>query len=286
PHRRRRVAAHGVGRARRHDRRDRSYRADRACGCALPRRARGRRSHRARVRDGVSSSGRCRCDCGSHGRTARPGGRAAGRARKRARWESVQDVAQARASSGARRRAASPAARGRALKQGVGPRCHRACDTAAMVSGSRTAFLIAWLALTFALEGCSVLAQLRPSYRAAEERAQKMQELQLRVMRFADGYVGRVREATSAYQASAVTTQARLDAQEWKVQQSNAAYTIASGSNPFINTLDIVVLATLSRMVIDDVWMDAGAREQAQFLRDTHTALERDAWHIVEDVLD
>ncbi len=155
-----------------------------------------------------------------------------------------------------------------------------------MVSGSRTAFLIALMALTFALEGCSVLAQLRPSYRAAEERAQKMQELQLRVMRFADGYVGRVREATSAYQASAVTTQARLDAQEWKVQQSNAAYTIASGSNPFINTLDIVVLATLSRMVIDDVWMDAGAREQAQFLRDTHTALERDAWRIVEDVLD
>src|SRR5690606_11146779 len=67
PHRRRRVAAHGVARARRHDRRDRSYRADRACGWALPRRARGRRSHRARVRDGASSPGRCRCDCASHG---------------------------------------------------------------------------------------------------------------------------------------------------------------------------------------------------------------------------
>ncbi len=154
-----------------------------------------------------------------------------------------------------------------------------------MHSGSRTASLLTLMAFLFALEGCSVLTQWLPSHRAAEDRAQRMQELQLRVMRFADGYAGRVREAASAYQASAVTTQQRLNAQEWKVQQSNAAYTIASGSNPLINTLDIVVLATLSRMVIDDAWMRAGAREQGQFLRDTHAALERDAWHIVEDVL-
>lgn len=154
-----------------------------------------------------------------------------------------------------------------------------------MYSNSATVRLLTFLAFVLALQGCSALTQFMPSHRAAEQRAQRMQELQLRVMRFADGYAGRVREAASAYQASALSGEERLHAQEWKVQQSGAAYTIASGSNPIISTLDIVVLATLSRMVIDDAWVDAGTREQGKALRDTHVALEQDAWQIVEDVL-
>ena len=34
--------------------------------------------------------------------------------------------------------------------------------------------------------------------------------------------------------------------------QSTAAYTIASGPNPVVNALDMIVLATLSRMVVED----------------------------------
>ncbi len=141
------------------------------------------------------------------------------------------------------------------------------------------------LVLVTALQGCSTLTQLLPSHREAEERAERMQELQLRVMRFSDAYVGRVREAALAYQSGPASGQQRLNAQEWKVQQSTAAYTIASGSNPLISTLDMVVLATLSRMVIDDAWVRAGAGERGQVLLDTHVSLEADAWRLVEDVL-
>lgn len=154
-----------------------------------------------------------------------------------------------------------------------------------MESTQATRLFFLLLLLVTALQGCSTLAQLLPSHRAAQERAERMQELQLRVMRFSDAYAGRVREAASAYQAEASTAQERLDAQEWKVQQANAAYTIASGSSPIINTLDIVVLATLSRMVIDDAWVKSGANDRGRLLQDTHLSLEADAWHIVEDVL-
>ena len=36
--------------------------------------------------------------------------------------------------------------------------------------------------------------------------------------------------------------------QNWRITQASAAYTIASGPNPTINALDMIVLATLSRM--------------------------------------
>lgn len=112
-----------------------------------------------------------------------------------------------------------------------------------------------------------------------------MQELQQRVMRYADAYAGRMREAVSDYQAAAVNAQERLDAQEWKVQQSNAAYTIASGPSPVVNMLDMVVLATLGRMVMDDVWLTNRGRERGRPLREVHASLEAEAWRLVEGVL-
>lgn len=147
------------------------------------------------------------------------------------------------------------------------------------------ALAIATLILIAALGGCSTLTQLLPSQRAAQQRAERMQELHLRVMRFADGYVGRVREAFSRYQAVSVDAQDRLEAQEWKVQQSNAAYTIASGANPLVNALDMVVLATLSRMVIDDAWMTQAGRERGRPLQELHATLEREAWQLLDDIL-
>src|SRR5690348_4744166 len=116
-------------------------------------------------------------------------------------------------------------------------------------------FLACGLVLAVVLCGCKTIEKADPRKRAAEQHAQKIEKLQLEVMRFADEYAGRSRESISTLQSGQESPSERLMAQNWKVQQASAAYTIATGSNPVSNALDMVVLATLSRMVIDDAWV-------------------------------
>lgn len=171
-------------------------------------------------------------------------------------------------------------------ERGASEPVRRSADSASLTHVSARARLLVALALGAMLVACSTITSMLPSQREARERAERMQELQQRVMRYADAYAGRVREVVSEYQAAAANAQDRLDGQEWKVQQSNAAYTIASGPSPIVNMLDMVVLATLSRMVIDDVWLTQKGRERGRPLRELHAALEVDAWRLADGVLD
>ena len=142
------------------------------------------------------------------------------------------------------------------------------------------------LVLAVTLCGCKTIERADPRKRAAEERAQQVQRLQLEVMRYADEYVGRSREAVTQFQGGLVTPEERLTAQNWIVQQASSAYTIASGPNPVSNALDMVVLASLSRMVIEDDWVkrtDSGQGARAVLL--TQQSLEKEAWELVAGVL-
>lgn len=133
--------------------------------------------------------------------------------------------------------------------------------------------------------GCSTIEKFTPSHKEAERRAEELQQTQLRVMRFADEYAGRVRESASTFQAKTKTPEERLAAQAWKVQQAESAYTVASGPNSVANALDMVVLATLSRMVIEDLWMKELYRQRAQPMLDVHKALEERAWKLTDTLL-
>jgi len=146
-------------------------------------------------------------------------------------------------------------------------------------------FLACALALAAVLCGCRTIEKADPRKRAAEERTHQLQRLQLEVMRFADEYVGRSREAVTQFQKGLEDPDERLLAQNWKVQQASSAYTIASGPNPVSNALDMVVLATLSRMVVDDTWMAGQYSARAKPIRDTHRSLEDGAWQLVNGVL-
>ncbi len=137
------------------------------------------------------------------------------------------------------------------------------------------------VAAAFVLCGCKTLEGASPQHRAAEERTQQLQKLQLEVMRFADEYTGRSREAVTQLQQELQNPQQRLEAQNWKVRQASAAYTIASGPNPVSNALDMVVLASLSRMVIDDAWVNDRYGARAKALQETHRSLEAGAWQLV-----
>ncbi len=134
-------------------------------------------------------------------------------------------------------------------------------------------FLIAAAVVIVALCGCRTIENVDPRKRAAEERSAQVRRLQLEVMRFADEYAGRSRESIVQFQSGLATPDERLVAQNWKVQQASAAYTIASGPNPVSNALDMVVLASLSRMVIDDTWMNQSYGERARAIEQTYRSL-------------
>jgi hypothetical protein len=135
------------------------------------------------------------------------------------------------------------------------------------------------------LPGCATIQQMLPAQREARERAEQTHELQLRVMRFADGYAGRTREVLGSYQATATRSEDRLNAQDWKLQQAESAYTIASGANAVANVLDMIVLATLSRIVIEDYWIAEHGDERARPVLETHRELEQGAWDLLKDAL-
>jgi hypothetical protein len=142
------------------------------------------------------------------------------------------------------------------------------------------------LLVACALSGCAMVDRWNPSKRAAKERAQQLQSLQLSVMRFADEYVGLTREALNHFQAESQNPEERLTVQNWKIQQATAAYTIASGPNPVNNALDMVVLASLSRSILDETWVGeeyTGAR--ADPVREAYRSVATDAWQLMTGIL-
>jgi hypothetical protein len=126
--------------------------------------------------------------------------------------------------------------------------------------------------LTFS--GCSTLHHVFHTDDKGTKRAAQLQVLQLSVMRFADEYAGSITQPIRSFQASTDNAADRLTAQNWLLSQATAAYTIASGPSPVVNTVDLVVLTTLSRMVIDDAWAGERFGERAAPLREAYHRLE------------
>jgi hypothetical protein len=104
------------------------------------------------------------------------------------------------------------------------------------------------------------------------------------VMRFADNYAFTVAQATDELSDTLPTPQAKLEAVRWKLGQATAAFINASGPNPALNALDLVVLATVSRMVLEDE-VHRVYGPAALPLLETHRRLETNAWAAVNRVL-
>jgi hypothetical protein len=152
-------------------------------------------------------------------------------------------------------------------------------------SHSRVA-IAALLGVALALcTSCSTIRGMMPSQKEAKQRAIELQQVQLEVMRFADEYSSRVYEAVERVHSQIVVPEERLAGHEWRLSQSTAAYTIASGPNPIVNALDMVVLASLSRMVADDHFIAELYGERARPLQMVHERLEPQAWELVNGVL-
>jgi hypothetical protein len=121
--------------------------------------------------------------------------------------------------------------------------------------------------------------------RAAEERAAELLQVQLSVMRFADEYTSWVTERVTLFQRTTDDPGERLAAQSWLVSQATSAFTIAAGPNPELNAIDMLVFATLSRMVIEDRWVGELYGPRADGLLAAHRELESRAWKLAPMLL-
>ncbi len=143
--------------------------------------------------------------------------------------------------------------------------------------------------LALGLIGCSALEFRRGSPSAAVRSFQlgtnssgrviTPATVQARVMRFADEYASMVAQAADDFGAKVGTPEARLAALRWKLGQATSAYIDATGLNPVLNALDMLVLTTMARMVVED-YVVGTFGDAALPLLETHRKLEADAWQL------
>jgi hypothetical protein len=154
--------------------------------------------------------------------------------------------------------------------------------------------VMAILALVLGLTGCSFV-RMGNSQPKAEIKSQQLSQnaptgplaltvLQQQVMRIADTYVATVAQACDEITASSTNIELRLNMLRWKLGQATSAYTDATGQNPAVNALDILVLTTMARMVIEDYGVDTYGNA-IQPLLEAQRNLESSAWTLARGVL-
>jgi hypothetical protein len=115
--------------------------------------------------------------------------------------------------------------------------------------------------------------------------AQRLALIQTLVMREADRYTAMVAQASDDLYAKVGTREARVSAQQWKLQQATAVFITASGENPLLNMVDMVVISTVSRMVAEDYLVGEKYGAAAEPLVETHRRLETNAWAVADGLL-
>ena len=125
---------------------------------------------------------------------------------------------------------------------------------------------------------------MMPEAREAKRTQLELQQLQAKCMRYADVYVGRVVEETGRFQRSAANPELRSLISIWTLSQVNSAYSIAAGDSALVSALDLVTLAVLSRMVIDDSIVPRFPSETGPLLA-MHRELEQRAWKLTDEFL-
>jgi len=108
--------------------------------------------------------------------------------------------------------------------------------------------------------------------------------LQQQVMRFADTYAATVAQACDEISAQTTNTDVRLTTLRWKLGQATSAYTDATGQNPAVNALDMLVLVSMARMVVEDYGVETYG-ETIQPLLTAQRSLETNAWAMAGGVL-
>jgi hypothetical protein len=109
-------------------------------------------------------------------------------------------------------------------------------------------------------------------------------ELQSELMAYADRFASISAQAIDDFLRGGPTPEARFVVLGDAVYSASAAYTIAADANPEAALLDLVVLATLQRLVFEQYWRPRLGRS-VDTVTKAFGKLERDAWQIAAKIL-
>ena len=150
--------------------------------------------------------------------------------------------------------------------------------------------------LAVALTGCSFM-RLHSSPPKAHVNSMQLTNLatgpvtfpilQQQIMRFADTYAATVAQACDEISASATNADSmgiRLTALRWKLGQATSAYTDATGQNPAVNALDMLVLVSMARIVVEGYGVETYG-DAIHPLLDAQRNLETNAWTLAGGLL-
>ena len=137
--------------------------------------------------------------------------------------------------------------------------------------------MLIFLLVAATLPACGTWSRLTGKDQEAQEQAQRLELLQQKCQRFADSYAGQVLETVGSLKKQTSDPEAYNRLLAWQMSQLNAAYTIATGPSPILCQLDFVVLATLSRMVVQDSPFALADGSESPALA-MYRELEREAW--------
>jgi methyl-accepting chemotaxis protein len=147
-----------------------------------------------------------------------------------------------------------------------------------------TVFILFWyLAGSFPVQP----GLYRPTTALAAETGPAMtpEELQAAVISYANRFISTIGQAAFQLEKEIPTPQGRLVAANRKVYSLSAVTEIAAGPSPGPALLDLVVMATLNRMVWDAYWRSQVFGSPATVMVDAFKKMEADAWALAAKVM-
>jgi len=120
----------------------------------------------------------------------------------------------------------------------------------------------------------------------ATATAMTREELEDQVRRFADRFAQRVSTAANVVRAQSKTPTEYLLMQQWKSASYTAIWGISIGPNAVTNLLDMIVVTTLSRIVVEEYWVpEVIGESKGEALVTAYRVLEAEIWAIADAVL-
>lgn len=110
-------------------------------------------------------------------------------------------------------------------------------------------------------------------------------QLQSAVVNYADRFMAIVAQAAFDFERELPTPEARLMASRRKVYTLSAAVSIASGPDPAVALLDMMVLTTLNRMIWEEYYRPKVFGKKAKIMVQAFKTVEKDIYSIAGKVL-
>lgn len=143
------------------------------------------------------------------------------------------------------------------------------------------------LVFLFLLVNSCSAAKTKPKDTAPPVSKSQMtqEELQAAVISYANRFLATVGQAAFRFEEKLPTPEARLIAAARKVYSLTSVTEIAAGPQPGAALLDLVVIATLNRIVWEDYWRPQVFGMPATIIVDAFKKMENEAWQLASQVM-